>query len=340
MGTRKPITPEDHELRVRSAALGKRKSIILVIFVLALIAAGAGFLVPVPYKAQSRLHVAAVPPKVLFQTGDNGGGDYLQYQNTQKSLVKSRLVLSAALRDPKVGRYQMVREQIDPIAWLQEKLKVEFIGGSEVMEISLAGGKPEEVAGLVNAVVRAYIDEVVNWDLKRRTERFDRLRKIKDQYADLLKKKRDTVRKLSEAAGLDDLPPDREKDALYRLYYDLRSRIVQLRLEQVEVETLLSRRKKGEGDVADPAPREVAQLGDRLAVLKASQVALDEQIQHLAPELRRTSTHSLDLQSNKDEIAQLEEASRKVAAEVEALTIELEAPPRIRLIDEAVAPRL
>ena len=58
----------------------------------------------------------------------------------------------------------MIREQVDPVEWLQEKLKVEFISGSEVMEIALAGSDPEELAAIVNAVKNAYMDEVVNVD--------------------------------------------------------------------------------------------------------------------------------------------------------------------------------
>ena len=92
------------------------------------------------FRAEARLHVAAQPPRVLFptvETQNAGSGDYVRYQNTQKTLAKSRLVLSAAPSDSKVARYAMVREQEDPIAWLQEELKIEFVAGSEVMEIYL-----------------------------------------------------------------------------------------------------------------------------------------------------------------------------------------------------------
>jgi hypothetical protein len=45
-----------------------------------------------------------------------------------------------------------------------------------------------------------------------------------------------------------------------------------------------------------------------------------------------------DLDVTKDEIAQLEDVSRKVGAEVEALNVELAAPARIRIIENAVPP--
>ena len=82
------------------------------------------------------------------------------YQNTQQALVMSQLVLNAALQESNVAAYRMVREQADPVAWLRDTLSVEFAAGSEVMEISLSGSDPEELAGLVNAVKKAYMDEV------------------------------------------------------------------------------------------------------------------------------------------------------------------------------------
>jgi polysaccharide biosynthesis transport protein len=283
--------------------------------------------------------VASQPPKVLFQTGDNGGGDYHQYQETQKNLVRSRLVVSAALRDPRIARYQMVRERVDPVAWLQERLIVGFVGGSEVMEISLAGGNPEEVAGIVNAVVCSYTDEVVNFELKRRMDRFERLKKIKETYSESLKKRRETVRKLSESLGRGEPLADAGHDGLLRHDDDLRTRRTQLRMERAEVESLLARRKKGEGAAAEPVRKEIVQLEDRLAVLTASQVALDEELERLAREMHDLARLELGLKDHKEEIAQMEEARRRIAAEVEALTIELEAPPRIRLIDQATPSR-
>ena len=47
---------------------------------------------------------------------------------------------------------------------------------------------------------------------------------------------------------------------------------------------------------------------------------------------------TLDLQSQQDEVVQMQDAASKVGTEVEALTVELGAPPRIRTIEDAVVP--
>ena len=53
---------------------------------------------------------------------------------------------------------------------------------------------------------------------------------------------------------------------------------------------------------------------------------------------RRQSGHdqqTLDLQSIQDEVAQMQAIVEKVGSEVEALNVELGAPPRIRTIEDA-----
>ena len=52
------------------------------------------------------------------------------------------------------------------------------------MEISLTGDDSDEVAGLVNAVKRAYMEEIVNVDIKRRADRYATLKKLKKSYED------------------------------------------------------------------------------------------------------------------------------------------------------------
>jgi capsular exopolysaccharide synthesis family protein len=419
-------------------ALRRRSALALgVALILAGIAGPAAwFLVPpAQFKAQARLQVAAQPPKVLFQTVEtqNAGADYGRYQSTQQTIVKSRFVLAAALREAKVGRYRMVQQQVDPVEWLQQKLQVGFVAGSEVMEISLTGSEPEEVAGLVNAVKKAYMDEVVNVDLKRRTERFDQLKKIKESYGELLNRKRDTMRRLAENVGSDDRQTLalRQQYTLEHLNYlqgELRG--VQSQKRQLEVQLRSSRPSETPGTIAEPETLSAAEI-DRLvdehpAVVELAQELADKQrrlraewdtvrrvsrnpqaeptfrilnktVQNLRKSLedrrrevrpevarqarqggpavtgagagardldrelamltdleqrlndeiksinlvsRSLTTNTLDLQSNQDEVAQMELAATSVAREVEALNVELEAPPRIRLLDDATVPRV
>ena len=133
---------------------------------------------------------------------------------------------------------------------------------TEILQVSLASGSGlsgEDQATIINAIVRTYMDEVVNVELGSGSDRHEQLKKIKEAYAELLKKKRESLRKLSESPGPAGSMTDPEKDAWPRLYQDLRSQRVKLRLERAEAETLLERRKKSEG----PRPMRLARRSRR-----------------------------------------------------------------------------
>src|SRR5262245_33691278 len=117
-------------------ALQRRQLLALGVAIVAAAIGGpaAWYLVPAKYKVQARLLVAAQPPKVLYRTLESethSGDDYKRFQTTQLTLVKSRVLLNAAVGDKKLGNSQMLSQQLDPISWLQEKLAVEFVSGSE-----------------------------------------------------------------------------------------------------------------------------------------------------------------------------------------------------------------
>lgn len=99
------------------------------------------------------------------------------------------------------------------------------------------------------------------------------------------------------------------------------------------------RRRKAETAATDPARKEIAQLEDRLAVVIAGQKLIREAEQRLVPNLGETLTRNTpDLSEDQKEVALMEAAADRVGQEVEALNVELEAPPRIRAIDDASVP--
>src|SRR5262249_10200736 len=152
-------------------------------------------------------------------------------------------------------------------AWLLQSLEVTKPKDTETLQISMVPGSGlsgTDQAAVINAVTKAYVDEVVNKDARQRVDRHTRLKELGVKYTNLLQEKQETKRKPAETVGGGRPISDREKDALHRLHYDLRTRRVQLRLERSEVETLLARRKNADGATTVPARKEIAQLEDRL----------------------------------------------------------------------------
>jgi polysaccharide biosynthesis transport protein len=289
--------------------------------------------------ARALLHVAAHAPKLSFATSDNSG-DYNDYLQTQFALMKSRLVINTALQQPAIAQLAAIRKQPDPVAWLEQNLDMSNVKNSEVVQVSLSprcGASGKDQAAIINAVVSAYLQEVAFVDVKRLADRHSQLKKIKQTYTEIIKERRETARKLSESVGSGGHASAVEQNSLAHRYERLLDQRVKLRLDRADAETLLERRQKAANRETDLVRKEITQLEERLAILIAQERVLQDELNQVTGKKRSAAEGSLDLKSLNDEIAQMEEAARKVGAEVESLNIELAAPPRVRIIDNAEA---
>src|SRR5262249_26298252 len=88
----------------------------------------------------------------------------------------------------------VVNRQPDPIAWLEDELKVDFQEGSEFLTLTMRGPDSDELLVLVNAVVKSYEKEVVEAETERRRKRVAELDKIYVEANDRLRKKRHSPR--------------------------------------------------------------------------------------------------------------------------------------------------
>jgi hypothetical protein len=84
-----------------------------------------------------------------------------QYRRTQATLIRSKLVLNAALRDPKVFLLSMLREQSNQLEFLESIIRVDFDLGPDTMRIGANGENTDELTVLVVAVRDAYLHEIV-----------------------------------------------------------------------------------------------------------------------------------------------------------------------------------
>jgi capsular exopolysaccharide synthesis family protein len=378
------------------------------------------FLVPqAKYMARAMLHVNSIRPKILLQVGESST-DYGAYQRTQLALLRSRLVLNAALKQPGVARLKVVARQIDPIEWLDKELQVDFAQGSEILRISMPGDTAEEPMVLVNAVTQAYMDEVVDVEAKQRRERYDLLKETWNRYQETLREKRKELKRLTELAGSDNkatianihqheldrvgraedvlaqirselrslrveqevlqakaarnaamispatienainedasMEAYHERVALAQKHFDQVSRITRIasdpalsrhRAELEAARTALAARRKKlypiiaqqlQGMARNEDLLKADSLQDRISVLSKLETELIADVERLSERSRSLTRNSLDLFSNQEEIANADEVAKVIGKEVEALSVELQAPPRIRLLEKAELP--
>jgi succinoglycan biosynthesis transport protein ExoP len=79
----------------------------------------------------------------------------------------------------------------------------------------------------------------------------------------------------------------------------------------------------------------IAALGDRIEAHQELKKTLVKDIDRLAVESRSLNKGSLDIESYRQEIAQIEETAKKVGAELEALTVEQKAVARVTELESA-----
>jgi hypothetical protein len=290
------------------------------------------------------LYVAREPLRILQEETPGRRADdteFTNYRRTQAALLRSRLVINAALKQPKVTELSLVRTAKDPIGWLVRALRIDFPGDGEILRVGLDGSQIAELALLLDGIVDAYLHEIVNKEHQKRVERVNQLEKLYSQKADELQRKRRQLRSLQESSdsGSGGLSPSGEEQLFVHRMLDQDRELRRVQLEKTAAETRLARlrAKLPAGETRSAAYRD---LEEQIAILAAQDKLLHEVEPRMRNEdLRRQRPHaSLELQSVADEIHCLEHLSERLAAELEARKIELEAPPRVRLLEAACGP--
>jgi hypothetical protein len=150
----------------------------------------------------SLVYIAMRPPSILEERRSLSQGDldeYKRYQRTQAQLVKSTFVLAAALRMPGVARLVEAHAS-DGVAWLGRKLQIDFPNDAELMRIGMSGSDPEELMSIVDAVVAAYMEEIVRAEDNRQLDRIRKLKAVSELYEQNLCQERRAYRDLAESA--------------------------------------------------------------------------------------------------------------------------------------------
>ena len=161
--------------------------LVLGVIVAAAFGAATYIFVPGYYTPFAYIRVAMSQESIVYEKSTSSINNYEVFKNTQLGLIKSPYVLMAALRKQDIANLSIVKQENDPLSWLQSELNALYINDSEIMRVSLTSKQSKEATDLVNAVVDAYIKEVVN---KQDRER----REISTQLAQLYASKENEVR--------------------------------------------------------------------------------------------------------------------------------------------------
>jgi len=160
------------------------------------------------YTARAVLKVAYQPQVVAFQTAETqqqarAPEAFEVFKDTQIQLIKSDVVLTPALRDPAARELEPIRKRGAAAAeWLADEIEVGFPQEAEIMEVRFTSRDPAEAATLVNAVVEAYLEDVVNRGTQERRERLDKVEQAIAQKDTELREAWNEISRLSRDFGV------------------------------------------------------------------------------------------------------------------------------------------
>lgn len=355
--------------------------------------------------------------------------EYEAYRKTQLQLLKSPIVLNAALRRPGISSLRTITEQDDPVTWLGSSIQPVVNAQSEILQIKLRSSVAEDAAKILNAVTACYLDDIVNKDRQDRLGKRDMLEKKFKENQTELRSRKETFNELARTLGTRDSTEVSTQRALLMDHLaSLRQgvRLAEADLAAIDLELAMIEAQEGdigEGggdggggslvDVALSREPEVGALEARIAelselILDRSQrsargmnevsvkrmmsqreqliVQLDELREQLRPrvsaalaqglggrpsrvaglspavirlrreallktieenseELEQVTKEVLllgqanaDLEVRRSEIEQLERVTNQIGLQLESSSLDLTAPPRVSLVDEATVP--
>jgi len=244
--------------------------------------------------------------------------------------LHSYFILQAALHDPEIAGLPLVRAQQDPVQWLIDHLDTGFFPNSEIMSIRMTG-RPDEMEQLrkiVDAVVDAYLKEVVFAEDQRKDAARDSLARSLNKLNHELSAKMEEYNALSNELGTADQVGG---NGQVRQQLDIK------RLERIETELMRLEEQQLRAELRadldqESTPEQAVErkfYETRIPQLSKRQAELEERI------LQR-GERSVDLELRAAELQQLQVIVRELSIKLESLDVEAAAAPRIRVIQKAM----
>jgi capsular exopolysaccharide synthesis family protein len=171
---------------------------------LAVVAAlAAWFLLSPKYTAFAKIRVASDDGNLLPTSG-GPKVSYATYQATQAAQLISRPVIVSALKSEEVKRLNLEARETDPVAYLEEELKVEFKDNNEMLTLTMNSPDPAVSVAVVKAVTAAYMENIVYAEHQARAGKVSELEKVYADTGNKLNQDKINLQKLGKSLGVAD----------------------------------------------------------------------------------------------------------------------------------------
>ncbi len=215
----------------------------IFVAVVTLVAIGTFTQKPV-YRAVATVEIAPVSRKVapVADVADLGTASFgwfaeERYFNSQYEIIKSRDVATRVFDKLDLYNHPRFKSTDDPIGALTKIIEVEPVKDTGIVEISLEGTKPEEVATWVNAIADAYVsrnlDQAVQATSQAVTALLREIAPLKERLEDTQSKTFD----FAEKANL--YVPENQQKITNEKLSSLQAQYTEIQVKRAQFESLL-----------------------------------------------------------------------------------------------------
>jgi len=154
------------------------------------------------YEAVGVIRVAPYVPRILFRDEDSGLLPlYGAFLTTQMNLITNPTVLKRTLENPAVQEVPWIASSPDPMTALVDRLIIENPRNTELITITMRGREKQQLAPVVNAILKAYMELVVEEDQQGDMAKLTLLYQKQADLEKELKKRHDELYALANEFG-------------------------------------------------------------------------------------------------------------------------------------------
>lgn len=196
------------------------------------------------YESIALIEIKSDRPYIAFEKGiENGDED--RFVQTQIELLRSPVVLVPILGRPEIGEMHELKNEVNPLEYLQKHLSIKQIGKSALYEVHYVSPSAQNAAAVANQIVKVYLDMqkgdnlrqtklVIDVLEKERLDRSNRVEQLRRRVVDLAKEV--TGRDPFGQGAVTDV--DRALSSASSLHQDLNEVEVQSEILRAELQAL------------------------------------------------------------------------------------------------------
>jgi len=280
----------------------------IFVIVVTLVAIGTFTQKPV-YRAAATVEIVPTSRKVspVADVAELGTASYgwfaeERYFNTQYEIIKSRDVSTRVFDKLDLYNHPRFKGQNDPISGLVRMIEVEPVKDTGIVEVSLEGTQPEEVATWVNAIADAYVNRNMDQASQMTSQAVSALLR---EIAPLKERLEDTQTKSFDFAEKANLyVPENQQKMTNERMSSLQSQLTESQVKRAQIESLLHETEEvsSRGGSYDS----IQQIGNDPVIvdLHREKVQLERELEKLLVTYKDKHIRVLEKQSELDKINQ------------------------------------